>query len=204
MRFNKVLICGCARSGNTLMLNLMSHGFEGVHTLCGEIVPKQDMSGFTVIGKRPIELMNLERHLQTMAAILMVRYPKDVLISSLKRKHHVLPERWISTAKKIIQFEKHDKVKVVYYEKLILNHHDVQQELSEFLDLPINVPFNECYKYFNKKDKHNIQAMHGIRPLDESRVFAWKLRSDEHAFLNWAYKKYPEFIELENHFYPKI
>jgi hypothetical protein len=203
MRFEKLLICGCARSGNTLLLNLIANGFANTLAMRDEQLPVKHSDVMTV-GKRPLELKNVDLHVQTMGVILTMRHPKDVLLSIRDRtvnQPHVRPERWIESAELIAEFETHPQARLVYYEKLIQSPNAVQKELSEFLDLKITHPFQTCHQYFDQRDTKNVEAMHGIRPLDVTRVLAWKNQRHQKGFLNELYDRYPKLAHLEYYFY---
>jgi hypothetical protein len=65
MIIKRIIICGCARSGNTLMLHLLETGFENIVKIIrgrsNETFPnKEDLiEGKVIIGKKPNIIYNL-------------------------------------------------------------------------------------------------------------------------------------------------
>ena len=90
---DRILICGCARSGNTLMFSLIDTGFENIVKVkggpWGEQVPKEVVEGKVVVGKFPRKASRLHKLMaDDLGIIYMMRDPRDVLVS----KHFERPE----------------------------------------------------------------------------------------------------------------
>ena len=83
---DRILICGCARSGNTLMFSLIDTGFENIVKVkggpWGEQVPKEAVEGKVVVGKFPRKASRLYKLMaDDLGIIYMMRDPRDVLVS---------------------------------------------------------------------------------------------------------------------------
>lgn len=182
MAIKRLLICGCARSGNTLMLHLLETGFQNVTKTIdgpgGEVAPTKTIDGKIVVGKFPKKAGKLEKwYSDDLGVVYMMRDPRDVLVSKhyLKQaKYWVQPERWIKTANFALAAKDRDDVELVKYEDLILSPNAVQDRIAERFGLAVLRPFTECHNHFDSNDTANISAMKGARPFDPKRIGNWK------------------------------
>ena len=177
--YQRILICGPARSGNTLMLHLIGAGFRNVRICHGERVPEQSAGrpGRFVVGKKPGAVKHLERLLNEwdLGVIFTMRDPRDSICSQHVGKPFWLkPDRWITAAEKIKEYRDHPNALLVRFENLIQQPASVQGTLAAKFGLAFRRPFSECHQNFDAADKQGIQAMHGARPLDRSRIGHWR------------------------------
>ena len=199
----RILVCGCARSGNTLMLHLLDTGFHDTEILYheegGEVAPSEQYlkDGKIIVGKFPKKASKLSKWLnnEDLGVVYMMRDPRDVLVSShwLKpNKYWVQPKRWIETAKIAHEYQNHDRVHVVKYESLLLNSDAVQKEISDKFGMEINHSFEQCYEKFNSDDDVNMNNMNGARPLDTSRIGNWAKDPKKQSYIGRVMKSNPE------------
>ena len=179
---DRILICGCARSGNTLMFSLIDTGFENIVKVkggpWGEQVPKEAVEGKVVVGKFPRKASRLYKLMaDDLGIIYMMRDPRDVLVSKhfeRPRTYWTSVERWIRTATVALEYKDHPNVLLLKYEDLITKPNKAQKAMAEKFNLEAARKFEDCYESFDTKDKYNAKTMNGIRPLDKSRIGAWK------------------------------
>lgn len=204
---NRILVCGCARSGNTLMLHLLGTGFKHTEVLYdgpgGEVVPTKEhvQENKIIVGKFPKRAVKLSRWLndESFGVIYMMRDPRDVLVSKhfLKpNKYWVHPKRWIETAKIANKYKDHERIILVKYEDLIKNPDHIQKNISKVFKMEISNPFAECYKRFDRDDSVNMSNMNGARPLDKSRIGNWKSDPEKKEYISDVFRKYPQIVQL--------
>ena len=173
--YQRILICGAARQGNTLLLHLMGAGFRGVRILHGEQVPNGETSrpGQIIVGKRPGEIEHVGLHcdLWDLGFIFTIRDPRDVICSiHTGEGYWVRPDRWVRAAEAIQRHRDHPRAMIVRYEELIRQPARVQGCISKKFGLAFRLPFSKCHRDFDVDDTEGIHAMHGARPLDRSRI----------------------------------
>ena len=189
---DRILICGCARSGNTLMFSLIDTGFENIVKVkggpWGEQVPKEAVEGKVVVGKFPRKASRLYKLMaDDLGIIYMMRDPIDVLVSKhfeRPRTYWTSVERWIRTATVALEYKDHPNVLLLKYEDLITKPNKAQKAMAEKFNLEAARKFEDCYESFDTKDKYNAKTMNGIRPLDKSRIGAWKDGYLNEKFIN--------------------
>ncbi|MBT4381136.1 MAG: hypothetical protein HN900_05880 [Gammaproteobacteria bacterium] len=189
---DRILICGCARSGNTLMFSLIDTGFENIVKVkggpWGEQVPKEAVEGKVVVGKFPRKASRLYKLMaDDLGIIYMMRDPRDVLVSKhfeRPRTYWTSVERWIRTATVALEYKDHPNVLLLKYEDLITKPNKAQKAMAEKFNLEAARKFEDCYESFDTKDKYNAKTMNGIRPLDKSRIGAWKDGYLNEKFIN--------------------
>lgn len=208
---NRLLVCGCARSGNTLMLHLLDTGFKDTEIVYdgpgGEVVPTEEdiTEGKVVIGKFPKKANKLSKWLKDehFGAVYMMRDPRDVLVSKhwLKPgKFWVQPKRWIQTAEIAEQYKDHERVLLVKYEDLLRNPEDIQRKISVKFGLEITRSFNECHSNFDKNDVTNINNMNGARPFDSSRIGNWTKDKEKKQYVERTLKAFPDIKKWMHEF----
>lgn len=202
-RIQRVLICGCARSGNTLMMSLIETGFSDIaKTIDGpgnESVPKAKdiVKDKVLLGKFPKSSGKLDKHLASkdLGVIFMMRDPRDVLVSKHYLKpniYWVQPERWMRNAEFARKHQDHSRVLLVKYEDVLTSPNKVQNEISDKFGLTMLRQFDECHLYFDENDEANIGAMNGVRPLDSSRIGNWKDDPAKMKRIKKIMKQHPE------------
>jgi hypothetical protein len=204
---DRILICGCARSGNTLMFSLIDTGFENIVKVkggpWGEQVPKEVVEGKVIVGKFPRKASRLHKLMaDDLGIIYMMRDPRDVLVS----KHFERPrtywtsfERWIRTATVALEYKDHPNVLLLKYEDLITKPNKAQKAMAEKFNLEAARKFEHCYESFDTNDKYNAKTMNGIRPLDKSRIGVWKDGYLNEKFINRLMKN-SEMTDLMKRF----
>ena len=197
----RLLVTGCARSGNTLMQFLMASGFCGVDKIDGEVCPLS--SPADGVFKYPRATFDLGRYAGRVAIIFMLRHPKAVLMS---RKLHapydywVSPERWIQATEMLGAYS--DYVCMVRYESLVTQPDYVQGIPGRVFDLEISHPFSLCHEYFDEQDVGGVKLMRGIRSMDKTRLEPWRSASAEDLHhLRSCYENFPQLAELEARYY---
>lgn len=203
--FNKLLICGCARSGNSLMLHLMGSGFRNIKMVYdgpgGEVVPTDndiENKKTVVVGKFPKKLGKIQKFIdKNFGIIFMIRHPYDVLTS----KHHlkpdkywVQPDRWISSAQDILKYKDHNNCLLVKYELLISKPEIVQKKISDKFQLLVKTKFQECPNSFDQEDKVNMLNMNGFRSLDPSRIGNWKQDPEKITHIKKVIDRHPDIL----------
>jgi len=204
---DRILICGCARSGNTLMFSLIDTGFENIVKVkggpWGEQVPKEAVEGKVVVGKFPRKASRLYKLMaDDLGIIYMMRDPRDVLVSKhfeRPRTYWTSVERWIRTATVALEYKDHPNVLLLKYEDLITKPNKAQKAMAEKFNLEAARKFEDCYESFDTKDKYNAKTMNGIRPLDKSRIGAWKDGYLNEKFINRLMKN-SEMTDLMKRF----
>lgn len=200
---NRLLICGCARSGNTLMLHLLDTGFKETEISYdgpgGEVIPskKDVVEGKVTVGKFPKKAGKLSKWIkdESFGVVYMIRDPRDVLVSKHWLKPHkywVQPKRWIATAEIANEYKDHERVILVRYEDLLRNPGDIQRKISVKFRLEILRPFDECHREFDLNDNINMNNMNGARPLDSSRIGNWDKDPDKKAYVDRTLNSFPD------------
>lgn len=149
-----VFIAGCARSGTTLMLNMMRCCRQA---FCDDT--ERPIVDFPVVraGQPVIVLKRTATCWKTLSAlppevalIYMVRHPFDVLTSKWGKQssYYVTPERWIAEydALEALQLSQPDRaLEVVRYEDLVRDPDRVQRRLGDSLELTFTTPFSQFH-----------------------------------------------------------
>lgn len=196
-KVRRILVTGCARSGNTLMCHLLGTGYRNTRILRGERVPQSQEAkkGPVVIGKRPGALRSLGTLLEQpdFGAVLMMRDPRDTITSKHWRDEYwTNSHQWIKAARLIDAYRDHERILLVFFESLLKYPLLVQQYVAERFSLTPSRPFSECHQYFDVGDAQGIAAMHGARPIDRSRIGHWQETPEKRARVVEAFKQVPE------------
>jgi len=174
------------------MFSLIDTGFENIVKVkggpWGEQVPKEAVEGKVVVGKFPRKASRLYKLMaDDLGIIYMMRDPRDVLVSKhfeRPRTYWTSVERWIRTATVALEYKDHPNVLLLKYEDLITKPNKAQKAMAEKFNLEAARKFEDCYESFDTKDKYNAKTMNGIRPLDKSRIGAWKDGYLNEKFIN--------------------
>lgn len=178
-RYPRLLITGCARSGNTLLLHLIGTGYRNTRICYGERIPERSACrpGWSIVGKKPGAIVKLDRVLAEpdIGVIFTMRDPRDA-ICSCHYEHGLMVtgERWARCAQIVATHRDHPRVTVVHYEHVLRGPTDVQRWLAAKLGLQIRRDWVECWAEFDCRDSQGIAAMHGARPLDPARIGHWR------------------------------
>jgi hypothetical protein len=150
-------IAGCARSGTTLLLDLMP-SFKDTHALTGEehhfgYFSNVQTTAANLVLKREAnihqKLANLPPEIQL---IYLIRHPFDTLTSHHPnylphRRFHVSERRWrdeYAGLKRLRAKQPGRVIRYVRYCDLVRSPDVVQRSLATSLDLEINRPFSEA------------------------------------------------------------
>jgi hypothetical protein len=161
------------------LLHLVGAGFRNVRICHGERVPEQSVArpGRFIVGKKPGAMKNIERFLGEwdMGVIFTIRDPRDSITSKhVAGKFWVKPDRWIRAAEQIVKHRDHPRALLVRFEHLIHHPERIQERIAAQFGMIPRRPFAKCYPHFDTADKQGMQAMHGARPLDRSRIGHWR------------------------------
>ncbi len=181
----RLLITGCPRSGNTVMLYAMAGGFDAV-PLPGEAVPRVPPFGLSrVVGKMPSAVEHIEpmlHHDPELFVVLMLRDPRDVLASrnfyDETRPWLRSDARWVQAAEVILALSHHPRVQVVRYEELVTDPDTVQQRLASALQWDVVTPWSIGPSGWPTPTTANEKAMWGVRPFDTKSVGQWRTTTD--------------------------
>lgn len=196
-RYPRILITGCARSGNTLLLHLFGPGFHNTRICHGERIPEKSACrpGWSIVGKRPGALAKLDRVLAQpdIGILFTMRDPRDCISSRhIAGDFWVKLERWVQCAEIIARHRDHPRASLVHFEQLLTDPAGVQAWLAARLGLTIRLPFVECWKEFDCRDSQGIKAMHGARPLDATRIGHWRREPGTRKRVAHAFAETPE------------
>lgn len=186
-----VQICGCARSGNTLMQCLM-RCFDKIETPDDFRHPKEvfvpdfilkwgypKQEGFTFVGKQPRALNFLKGTIpEHLFVLLMVRDGRDTIISEhTGKKHYVKPSRWIEANGKVLALrEKYPhQTLVVKYEDLIVDYQAVLRQIAPLIKRPIISTWKEASRRY--RGTAFAKTMRGVRPIDKTNTNKWNLET---------------------------
>lgn len=205
----KVLICGCPRSGTTLMSVMLGY-FENTHVIKEERSPLSfikgarryklcksiEKNGKIFVIKKPNRMIGAKSYYSIKEAvkggfkiIFMIRDGRDVIVSKHKKKnsnkveYYVRPEMWIEINRNNLLNTKTEGICYIKYEELVSNPTKIMNVLSSFLGVGYNPKFSEFYE-FEKFDKSIASVMNGIRPITASQIGNWNKKEHLNRMLN--------------------
>lgn len=195
--YQRILICGAARQGNTLLMNLLGTGFRHVRILSGEQVPERGASrpGRMLVGKRPGSIVGIRQLVKEwdLGIIFTIRDPRDVVTSRhTDGEYWRRPGQWAERAGLVRQYREHPRAMVVRFERLIRQPEQVQEEIGQKFHLSPWRPFSECHQHFDGADAEGIHAMHGARPFDRSRIGHWCETDEKRRLVADALRETPD------------
>lgn len=185
-----VQVAGCARSGTTLMGNLLKC-FDDIvlpekedevivaKTLRNTPLPSNKRLG----GKRATSFnWYIMRGVPSdLKIIWMIRDGRDVILSSHSgKKHYVNPTRWMNDNYRglLLKYKYPEQVIVLKFEDLILKHEETMLKLSLQLDSPLTKVWEEVMGEISPTGRY-VGELRGVRPIDTSVVGTWKHRHEE-------------------------
>jgi hypothetical protein len=133
--------------------------------------------------KTPKNVRNLEAILQAFGAevqiILMCRDGRDT-VTSIHPEHEgyfISPQDWIADTERTLAWKQHPQVKVIKYEKLILDFDNTISDLMAFL----NLPEHESLANFSRHTsvQKNRAWKQGVQPIKANSIGKWKLPEHE-------------------------
>ena len=181
-RPDRLHVVGCARSGTTLMMELLWYAYD----FSGRCEHEQSLfrpipAGERLyLSKKPPDTKRIERAFladEKLFVIAMVRDPRDMAVS----RHANFPdiyfsgfERWLSYQDAIERLAEHPRWLIVRYEDLLAEPQSVQAAIES------NFPFLERQRDFERypegadvPDRAGI-SLGGARKIDPSRAAGWR------------------------------
>ncbi len=187
----RIFVFGCARSGTTLLLNLM-RTFDGVSVVDREHCLRDlvaDPSPGWVVGKRKIHcgdhLLTDMADLRQVWIIDILRDPRDVITSRQKGDRRNSSRsfdgfycdysRWDRDVRVAASLRgRHTRMLHVRYEHLVAACDQVQEDLGAVLGLEARVPFSNHVSVMPADVSDATRGMlNGIRPVSDDRVGRW-------------------------------
>ena len=195
-----IVVCGLPRSGSSMLYSMMRASGRDATYPPREIraVHVIEEDG-TFVTKRPLDVFDIDAIIKAnvrdkdIRIVLVIRDPRSVLVSrhqAYPRQPYIgfdqsfyVPREGLSytnpglldriRAISAVQKRTDLKVMTVRYEDLVADPEQLRIALSEFTGLPFDLPFSEFYK--SDIPERLSVALNGKRPIEASRVAAWKL-----------------------------
>lgn len=179
-----IYVQGCARSGTTLLKQLLAAGYENLELLPGEFHPQRALAaaaeiptGHMAVASRSYQAsLEMDRIEPRTRIVWLLRSPLDVLISKHPNKtdrgpghFYVAPSRWVRSVELWRSWSSCPQVVTVRFEELIERPEWSQNRIANRLGLRIQRPFELCYRHFDRRPE-NVKPMGGVRMLDRSRI----------------------------------
>lgn len=198
-----IIVCGCPRSGTSLMLHSLSM-LRG-----GYVHPKEARFHHTAVmgrpemqwiaTKRPADYEIIQRILDShehAKAIVMVRDGRDVCTSRHPDNPNYLvkPGKWAWYVHTLTEWHQHypKRMLVVKYEGLVKYHTGVMQMVADFVGTQVEKTWAEVCEVLDPEAK-TVRAMHGARPIDTESIGRWK--QPEHRERLKEFLEIPEFTD---------
>ncbi|MGM0631790.1 MAG: sulfotransferase domain-containing protein [Pseudomonadota bacterium] len=175
-------IVGCPRSGTTLLAEMIHACHAGIlyprhEESILDVLPDQDRIR---LSKKPNDhrwvkpVLDANRSLYVLA---MVRDPRAVIAS----RHAARPGMyfcnfpvWKKSVDTIRELGSHNRVMVIRYEDLVRDPGCVQEKLEGFAAFLKRIHDFQEYHRVSEPSREALDAMNGVRPLDESRLDGWR------------------------------
>lgn len=185
--FDKVAICGTARTGTTLMQQMM-RTFENVLVIPSEVPSKvvpslATFADVVVVTKRPDDIQIISETLEVWPNtlfIIMKRDPRDIMCSRMSDGGYAYggdAEKilWYMGSNLILEREYQKdhaaNITTVRYEDLVRKPNTIQRELAKLIGLKITYKFNRFYEL------PNIPRVNQViypRPVSRRSVGQWR------------------------------
>jgi len=197
---NPIIIGGCARSGTTLLLSILS-SHPGIHAIPYEsnifntrpyllrhiklitlykYILKNNLKdiNLSLCEKSPRNVLSIDDILEyfdeNVKIINIVRDGRDVVTSVHPinpDKYWVLPKRWVCSLNKGRLYENHPQLLTVRYEDLITDFNTVLTKICKFVNIEFTCSIKE---YYNNSTISNIHGIKVAAPYKDS-IGRWKL-----------------------------
>ena len=182
LRRPRLHVVGCHRSGTTLMMELLWHGFElggRAEHEASLFEPVPEGAG-VYLTKKPPDTIRIGPAFEAddaLFVIAMMRDPRSVITS----RHSSRPEvyfssfrRWRSYADAIGRYQSHPRYLVVRFEDLVRDpDHEQARIAGRFPFLRCRAPFSS-FPEGSRVPQPAAESLNGVRPFDTTRVDAWR------------------------------
>ncbi len=172
----RIYVCGCGRSGTTLLIDQMacfsrlfvdydeSHAGAFMRAPAGydAVAIKRSSTAYEYIPGLPEEI----------GLLYIVRHPYDVMASKLgDRDRYIEPDRWRNEAAALaaVMAGGRENMMLVRYEDLVADPDGVQAHIAEKWGLTIGLPFSRFHEITG-----DTPHAHVARPVDQASVGSWR------------------------------
>jgi hypothetical protein len=188
---NKLFIAGCARSGTTLSLNLMTcfadtfvHTFEAPHQFLMQLECSERNQ---VIKRTWVSHADLQDLPASVGLVYCVRHPFDVLTSSHpetvdERRFHVTMERWEAEYDGLIRLRQAQPQRIVYY----LRYEDLVDD-PDIAQARIARQFGLAPTTLFSRDANN--------PIRKTSLRKWERNEEFRAYLHSLPRRFLDRVE---------
>lgn len=202
-----VLICGCPRSGSTMLQLMMEAALPKARIFRREIhgwraATSRLRNHAVMITKRPRDIFELDRvqrlyrdRRAELRTIITIRDPRDALTSgharSLRRRpYHFKIGGWRRLYPYLMRYLHDPGVLIVRYEDLVSELDAVEARIEAFVGERIEHSFSEFYRAVPRD--FDTRALNGVRPVDARTVGRWKM-PEHNARIEEILREVPEF-----------
>jgi hypothetical protein len=175
----RIYIMGSGRSG-TFLLTCLMECFDDTYTLPDEVqagmfarlrIPER----VHVLKRNSLSPLLIDYLSHQIHLLFIVRFPLDVLVSSLRGTPYFLPtamwQRHTASLRRLITARR-PNLKVIRYEDLVRWPDDLQHVMARHYGLRTRRPFSEFHDGLTLSQPV-ATAMNGIRPLDSASIGRW-------------------------------
>jgi hypothetical protein len=190
-----VVVCGFPRSGSTLLQLIVESCVSDLRTFGREYeavvaAPFALRNHPFMLTKDPDDIFYIDQIRSFYAErraevrfVITLRDPRGVLtsvqdynVTNQPGGYFVEPDRWSYYHDHVRNAQRSDDVVTVEYQDLVCRPDEVQKKLVDFLGWHVHTPFERFDS--SAPRKFDDRALNGRRPLDKSRVDAW--RAEKH------------------------
>lgn len=222
-----IIICGCGRSGTSLLLSIVSASPEvyglpietkvlchqnNISPLVSRFNNKRKLAAYIDQIKpnatrwcektpRNVRFIHdlIEAYNGKIKILNIVRDGRDVICSIHPTRNGYWLEhtRWINDVSAALEFEKHTSVYTIKYEDLILDTQSTIEKITTFLKIPFHNNMIEFNKHTNVKKLNSFHGGH-VSGIYDSSIGKW--RKPEHKDHVSNALKNKRFVELLKHY----
>lgn len=214
--FRHLAICGFARSGSTLLHQMLFSSVENAWIAPDErsasTVPK--LIPPVVITKRPLDVYDIKRFFsfRKLFILFIVRDPRDMMTS----KHIGAPGEYfigadylyhlgegdpfkrekgsiLSTYREILKYQNKKNVALIRYEDMVSNPQQIQQWFKESCGLRFK---SEMDSFHQSDDLPLTIPLNGVRAPETSRIKKWLNDETSRERVISQFKQYPELHDI--------
>jgi len=186
----RVYLTGCGRSGTWLLTAILS-SLENLRISdgecqLGEFAWMPDLPETQLVKRAHDAYLYFDSVPENVKIIHVVRHPFDVLVSTHLAKKNLITLKNLEAEHKafFLKLQNRKNTLVVKYEDIVKNVKEIQPKVESFLNLKSQHPFEDFHMYAHTHLSDMVmKSMHGLRPLDPSRLNSWKNSESELGFL---------------------